>query len=91
MNTSGGYIMDFDDNNMENNDSNKEIGGQLTELIEMSKKVLKMGDSISVDALLHSLKDSHKEKELSDMKKQINYLTTEYEKLKKQLNKDAIQ
>ena len=83
--------MDFDDNNMENNDSNKEIGGQITELIEMSKKVLKMGDSISVDALLHTLKDSHKEKELSDMKKQINYLTTEYEKLKKQLNKDAIQ
>lgn len=82
--------MDFDDNNIGNKGSNKEINGQITELIEMSKKVIKMGDSISVDALLHYLKDSHREKVLNDMKKQINYLTTEYEKLKEQLNKDKI-
>ena len=82
--------MDFDDNNIENKDANKDISGQITELMEMAKKVIKMGDYISVDSLLHYLKDSHKEKELNDMKKQINYLTTEYEKLKEQLNKDKI-
>ena len=65
------------------NDSNHETDAQLDELIEIGKSLIKMSDFISANALLHSFEESQKRSEINKMQKQINYLKTELEKIKK--------
>ncbi|ASF27889.1 hypothetical protein DTX80_08080 [Bacilli bacterium] len=71
--------MKLNDKNLEHNDSNHETDAQLDELIEIGKNMI----SISADVLLHSLEESQKRNEINKMQKQINYLKTELEKLRK--------
>ncbi|RDW17690.1 hypothetical protein [Oceanobacillus chungangensis] len=75
--------MKLNNKNFEHNDSNHETDAQLDELIEIGKNLIKVSDSISADILLHSLEESQKRNEIYEMQKQINYLKTELEKLRK--------
>ena len=83
--------MNHDDRNIEKNEPNRQNDAHVEELIEIGKTMIKISDSISVDVLLLSLEQSQKKIERDNMQKQIHYLTTEFEKIKKQLNKDSTQ
>lgn len=77
--------------NIEQNDPSRQPDARVEELIEIGKTIIKISDSISVDVLLLVLEHSQKKIERDNMQKQINYLTTEFKKLKKQVNKDSTQ
>ena len=83
--------MNHDDKNIEQNDPNRQTDAHVEELIEIGKTLRKIGDSISVDVLLLALEQSQKKIEIDNLQKQIHYLTTEFEKHKKQVNKDTTQ
>jgi hypothetical protein len=83
--------LNHDDKNIEQNDPNRQTDAHVEELIEIGKTMIKISDSISVDALLLALEGSQQKIEIDNMQKQIHYLTTEFEKLKKQVNKDSTQ
>lgn len=80
--------MNHDDRNIEKNEPNRQNDAHVEELIEIGKTMIKISDSISVDVLLRGLEQSQ---ERDNIQKQIHYLTTEFEKTKKQLNKDSTQ
>ena len=80
--------MNHDDRNIEKNEPNRQNDAHVEELIEIGKTMIKISDSISVDVLLRGLEQSQ---ERDNIQKQIHYLTTEFEKIKKQLNKDSTQ
>ncbi|MFJ7971295.1 hypothetical protein [Psychrobacillus sp. NPDC096389] len=69
--------------NNEQNKSNPNFEGYITELLDIGKLIKKIGDSISADALVMALEASNKKIEIDKMQKQIEYLTTELEELKK--------
>ena len=81
-------ILNHDDRNIEKNEPNRQNDAHVEELIEIGKTMIKISDSISVDVLLRGLEQSQ---ERDNIQKQIHYLTTEFEKIKKQLNKDSTQ
>lgn len=75
--------MNHDEKSIEQNDPNRQTAAHVEELIEIGKTMIKIGDSISVDVSLLALEQSQKKNEIVNMQKQIHYLTTEFEKLKK--------
>ena len=76
-------ILNHDDKNIEQNDPNGQTVAHLEELTEIGKTMIKIGDSISVDLSFLALEGSQNKIEIDNMQKQIHYLTTEFEKLKK--------
>ncbi len=75
--------MNHEDKSIEQNEPNRRTAAHVEELIEIGKTMIKIGDSISVEVSLLALEQSQKKFEIDNMKKQIHYLTTEFEKLKK--------
>lgn len=76
-------ILNYEDKSIEQNDPNRRTAAHVEELIEIGKTMIKIGDTISVDVSLLALEQSQKKIEIDNMQKQIHYLTTEFEKLKK--------
>ena len=74
--------MNHEDKSIEQNE-NRRTAAHVEELIEIGKTMIKIGDTISVDVSLLALEQSQKKIEIDNMQKQIHYLTTEFEKLKK--------
>ena len=75
--------MKLNDENFEHNDSNHETNAQIDELIEMGKSLIKMSDSITANILSRYSEKHQSGDEINKMQKQINYLKTELEELRK--------
>ncbi len=76
--------------NQNNQDSNTAISA--AELAFIGELVTTLGDVISTAAAVLALEEERKEQsDNKNMQKQIDDLTTEFEKIKKQLNKDSTQ
>ena len=75
--------MKLNDENFEHNDSNHETNTQIDELIEMGKRLIKMSDSITANVLSRYSEKYQSGDEINKMQKQIDYLETELEELRK--------
>jgi hypothetical protein len=73
----------LNDKNFEHNDSNHETNAQIDELIEMSKSLIKMSDSITTNILSRYSEKHQSGNKINEMQKQINYLKTELEEIRK--------
>jgi HAMP domain-containing protein len=73
----------LNDKIFEHNDLNHETNAQIDELIEMSKSLIKMSDSITTNILSRYSEKHQSGDEINEMQKQINYLKTELEEIRK--------